>query len=219
MTEHAIRVLLVDDDEDDYVMTRELLSEAATGVFQLDWASDYDEAVAMIERREHDVYLLDYRLGERSGLEILRAVGSKNPHSPMILLTGQGDDGIDLEAMREGAADYLIKGQLTSDLLARSIRYSMERAKASQSLRESEERYQRLVEHSPDAIIVHTEGRIVFVNGAGIHLLGANSSSEIIGTPIMKFVAAAYRESVSNLILLSLRDNIEVPFVGKVSST
>jgi len=212
MIEHPIRVLLVDDDEDDYVMTRELLSEAATGVFQLDWASDYDEAVAMIERREHDVYLLDYRLGERSGLEILRAVGSKNPHSPMILLTGQGDDGIDLEAMREGAADYLIKGQLTSDLLARSIRYSMERAKASQSLRESEERYQRLVEHSPDAIIVHTEGRIVFVNGAGIHLLGANSSSEIIGKPIMKFVAAAYRESVSNLILLSLRDNIEVPF-------
>src|ERR1051325_2283874 len=212
MTEHATKVLLVDDDEDDYVMTRELLSEAATGVFQLDWASDYDEAVAMIKRREHDVYLLDYRLGERSGLEILRAVGSKNPHSPMILLTGQGDDGIDLEAMREGAADYLIKGQLTSDLLARSIRYAMERAKASQSLRESEERYQRLVEHSPDAIIVHTEGRIVFVNGAGIHLLGANSSSEIIGKPIMKFVAAAYRESVSNLILLSLRDNIEVPF-------
>jgi diguanylate cyclase (GGDEF)-like protein/PAS domain S-box-containing protein len=117
-----------------------------------------------------------------------------------------------MEAMREGAADYLIKGQLTSDLLVRSLRYSMERAKASQSLRESEERYQRLVEHSPDAIIVHTEGQIVFVNGAGIHLLGANSSSEIIGKPVMNFVAVAYRESVGNRILLSLRDNIEVPF-------
>ena len=212
MSENPTRVLLVDDDEDDYVMTRELLSEAATGVFQLDWASDYDEAVAMIERREHDVYLLDYRLGERSGLEILRAAGNKSPQSPMILLTGQGDHFIDIEAMREGAADYLIKGQLTSDMLARSIRYSMERAKVSQSLRESEERYQRLVEHSPDAIIVHTEGRIVFVNGAGIHLLGANSSSELIGQPVMNFVAVAYRESVSKRILLSLRDNMEVPF-------
>ena len=212
MSENPTRVLLVDDDEDDYVMTRELLSEAATGVFQLDWASDYDEAVAMIERREHDVYLLDYRLGERSGLEILRAAGNKSPQSPMILLTGQGDHFIDIEAMREGAADYLVKGQLTPDMLARSIRYSMERAKASQSLRESEERYQRLVEHSPDAIIVHTEGRIVFVNGAGIHLLGANSSSELIGQPVMNFVAVAYRESVSKRILLSLRDNMEVPF-------
>jgi len=212
MIEHVTKVLLVDDDEDDYVMTRELLSEAATGVFQLDWVSDYDEAIAAIERREHDVYLLDYRLGGRSGLEILRAAGSKSPQSPMILLTGQGDDFIDIEAMREGAADYLIKGQLTSDLLARSIRYAKERAKASQSLRESEERYQRLVEHSPDAIIVHTEGRIVFVNGAGIHLLGAASSAELIGQPLMKFVHAAYRESVSKRILLTLRDNIEIPF-------
>jgi diguanylate cyclase (GGDEF)-like protein/PAS domain S-box-containing protein len=212
MIEQPTRVLLVDDDEDDYVMTRELLSEAATGVFQLDWASEYDEAIAMIERREHDVYLLDYRLGERSGLEILRAAGNRNPLSPMILLTGQGDNFIDIEAMREGAADYLVKGQLTSDMLARSIRYARERAKASQSLRESEERYQRLVEHSPDAIIVHTERRIVFVNGAGIHLLGANSSAELVGKPIMNFVHTAYRESVSKRILLSLRDNMEVPF-------
>src|ERR1043166_2000528 len=192
MIEHPTRVLLVDDDEDDYVMTREVLSGAATGVFQLDWASDYDQAVAMIERREHDVYLLDYRLGERSGLEILRAVGSKNPHSPMILLTGQGDDGIDLEAMREGAADYLIKGQLTADLLARSIRYSMERSKSSQSLRESEERYQRLVELSPDAIFVYNEGSIVFVNRAGVRLLGAESFAELIGKPFINFVPSEY---------------------------
>jgi diguanylate cyclase (GGDEF)-like protein/PAS domain S-box-containing protein len=212
MIEQPTRVLLVDDDEDDYVMTRELLSEAATGVFQLDWSSDYDEAVALIERREHDVYLLDYRLGERSGLEILRAVGSKNPQSPMILLTGQGDDFVDIEAMREGAADYLIKAQLTSDLLARSIRYAVERAKSSQSLRESEERYQRLVEHSPDAIIVHTEGQIVFLNGAGVRLLGANSSAELIGKPVINFVHADYRESVRKRIYQSLTENVEMPF-------
>ncbi len=212
MTERPIRVLLVDDDEDDYVMTRELLSEAGTGAFQLDWVFDYEKAIEAIERREHAVYLLDYRLGERSGLDILRRAGGKSPQSPMILLTGQGDELVDIEAMKEGAADYLIKGQLTSDLLARSIRYAMERSKTSQSLRESEERYQRLVELSPDAIIVHTEGSIVFVNGAGVRLLAATSSGELIGKPIINFVHADYRESVRKRIDQTLHENIEVPF-------
>jgi diguanylate cyclase (GGDEF)-like protein/PAS domain S-box-containing protein len=212
MTEQTIKVLLVDDDEDDYIMTRELLSEAATGVFKLDWVSDFDEAIKVIERREYAVYLLDYRLGERSGLEILRNAGGKNPQSPMILLTGQGDDLVDIEAMKEGAADYLIKSQLTSDLLARSIRYAMERSKASQSLRESEERYQRLVELSPDAIVVHTEGRIVFVNGAGVRLLGAASSDVLIGRPVINYVHADYRETVRKRIYQGLNENIEVPF-------
>src|SRR5678815_1109285 len=153
MSDRPIKVLLVDDDEDDYVMTRELLREASRGAFQLDWICNYEEAIVAIERREHAVYLLDYRLGEQSGLDILRNAGGRNPQSPMILLTGQGDELVDLEAMKEGAADYLVKSQLTSDLLYRSIRYAMERSKTSQSLRESEERYQRLVELSPDAII------------------------------------------------------------------
>lgn len=212
MTDRPIKVLLVDDDEDDYVMTKEILSEVGTGAFQLDWVFDYQQAIEAIERREHSVYLLDYRLGEHSGLDILRSVAGKNIQSPMILLTGQGDELVDIEAMKEGAADYLIKSQLTSDLLSRSIRYAMERAKASQSLRESEERYQRLVELSPDAIIVHTEGRIVFVNGAGVRLLGAASSAELIGKPFINFVPSESRVSVRKRIDQSLHENIEVPF-------
>ena len=212
MTDRPISVLLVDDDEDDYVMTRELLSESGTTVFQLDWVSDYDQAIETIERRQHDVYLLDYRLGERSGLDILRDAGGKTPQSPMILLTGQGDELVDIEAMKQGAADYLLKSQLTTDLLARSIRYAMERSKASQSLRESEERYQRLVELSPDAIIVHTGGRIVFVNGAGVRLLAAQSPEELVGRPVIDFVHADHRESVRKLVDQSLLENVEVPF-------
>ena len=212
MTDLPIRVLLVDDDEDDYVMTRELLSEVGSGVFQLDWVFEYEEAIQAIERREHAVYLLDYRLGERSGLDILRSVGVKNLQSPMIFLTGQGDEMVDIEAMKEGAADYLIKSQLSADLLARSIRYAVERAKASQSLRDSEERYQRLVELSPDAIIVHTEGTIVFVNRAGVRLLGAESSAELTGKPFINFVPTESRVSVTERIGQGLLENIEVPF-------
>ncbi len=216
MTDRPIKVLLVDDDEDDYVMTRELLSEVGRGAFQLDWVFEYETAIEAIERHEHCVYLLDYRLGERSGLDILRTVGGKNLQSPMILLTGQGDELVDIEAMKEGAADYLVKGQLTSDLLARSIRYAMERSKASQSLRESEERYQRLVELSPDAIIVHTKGNIVFVNRAGVKLLGAGSSSDLIGKPFTNFAPSESRVNVRKGIDESLHENMEVPFAEEL---
>ncbi|HJQ31250.1 MAG TPA: EAL domain-containing protein [Pyrinomonadaceae bacterium] len=196
MDTQPIRVLLVDDDEDDYVMTRDLLAELGRGAFLLDWVSSYEEARAAVVRGEHDVYLLDYRLGERSGLDLLREAGDEGRGAPMILLTGQGGDEVDAEAMRAGAADYLVKGRLEAPLLGRSIRYAVERARASRALRESEERYHRLVELSPDAILVHAGGEIVFVNGAGVRLLGAGAREQIVGRPIREFVRHDRQEGV-----------------------
>jgi diguanylate cyclase (GGDEF)-like protein/PAS domain S-box-containing protein len=195
-----IRVLLVDDDEDDYVMTRDMLAELGRGAFLLGWVSSYEEAREAVARGEHDVYLLDYRLGERSGLDLLREAGGENCAAPMILLTGQGGDEEDTEAMRAGAADYLVKGSLEAALLGRSIRYAVERARASRALRESEERYHRLVELSPDAILVHADGEIVFINGAGIKLLGADTCGQIVGRPIKEFVRHDHQDGIGRRI-------------------
>jgi diguanylate cyclase (GGDEF)-like protein/PAS domain S-box-containing protein len=195
-----IRVLLVDDDEDDYVMTRDMLAELGRGAFLLDWVASYEEARGAVSRGEHDVYLLDYRLGERSGLDLLREAGGEGRGAPMILLTGQGGDEVDAEAMKAGAADYLVKGSLEASLLGRSIRYAVERARASRALRESEERYHRLVELSPDAILVHAGGEIVFVNGAGVKLLGAEAGGQIVGRPIKEFVRHDRQEGVGKRI-------------------
>jgi len=195
-----IRVLLVDDDEDDYVMTRDLLAELGRGAFLLDWVSSYEEARAAVVRGAHDVYLLDYRLGERSGLDLLREAGGAGRGAPMILLTGQGGDEVDAEAMRAGAADYLIKGTLEATLLGRSIRYAVERARVSRALRESEERYHRLVELSPDAILVHADGEVVFVNGAGVRLLRAETGEQIVGRHIKQFVRHDRQDGVGRRI-------------------
>ena len=130
MDDRPIRVLLVDDDEDDYVMTRDLLEECADRTpFELEWVSTYHEALKAITRGDYDVSLLDYRLGERTGLELLREALARGARGPMILLTGQGDHEVDLEAMRAGATDYLVKGQVDAPLLERSIRYAIERSK------------------------------------------------------------------------------------------
>src|SRR5687768_17252379 len=97
-----VKVLLTDDDQDDYVMIRDLLAEIEGKRFSLDWASSYEEGKKRIAEQKHDVYLLDYRLGPRTGLDLLRETISTTTHAPMILLTGYGEHEVDLEAMKVG---------------------------------------------------------------------------------------------------------------------
>jgi diguanylate cyclase (GGDEF)-like protein/PAS domain S-box-containing protein len=138
---NAVRILLVEDDEDDFVLTRDLLGESRRTRFELVWVTSFDEALAALTRNGHDVALIDYRLGEHDGLELLHHARGAGVVAPLILLTGQGDGDIDLAAMRAGAADYLVKGQIDAPLLERSIRYALEQSRTLQALRESEERY------------------------------------------------------------------------------
>lgn len=130
-----IRVLLVDDDEDDYIFMRDLFCEIKGESFWLDWVSTYDKALAEMVQKQHDVCLVDYRLGQCSGLELLREAIGCNCDAPMILLTGQGDHKIDVAAMQAGAADYLLKREMTALMLERTIRYAIQHAHTLKKLR------------------------------------------------------------------------------------
>ena len=120
-----ICVLLVEDDDDDHVLVQDLFEEIGRR-YKLERVSSYDEAVGIEDRSKYDVCLLDYRLGAHDGLELLHDLRRLGFRCPMILLTGQDDDTIDRMAMRAGAADYLIKGQINAQNLERSIRYSIQ---------------------------------------------------------------------------------------------
>ena len=134
-----IRVLLVDDDEDDYVMTRELLAEIGRSKFQLDWIPDFNPALrAMLEGR-YDLHLLDYSLGEHDGLELLSAALMAGCNAPTIVLTGRSDHETDLAAMKAGADDYLVKGRIDAPVLERAIRYAIERKRAQKDLRKAKD--------------------------------------------------------------------------------
>ena len=146
MDDRLIKVLLVDDDEDDYVLTRDWLAETQGAKFELTWVATYGAGLEAIARNQHDVYLCDYRLGEHSGLELLRTAIANGCQAPIILLTGQGDHAVDLEAMKAGAADYLEKSQIGALLLERSIRYAIERKRAEAALRQQTERERLVVE-------------------------------------------------------------------------
>src|SRR5208337_2558369 len=106
MQSHPVRVLLVDDDEDDYLIVRDLLSNLFSMEFILEWVSDYQAALDAMLSNEFDVCLLDYRLKERNGLELMQEAVSRGSMTPIVFLTGHEGYGPDLEAMRKGAADW-----------------------------------------------------------------------------------------------------------------
>ncbi len=136
-----IKVLLVDDDEDDYLITRGMLARQKRVRFAVDWRADYREALAAIVEDRHDVYLIDYRLGQRTGLELVGEGFASRPFAPVIMLTGLATYEIDLEATALGVTDYLLKQELDPLGLERSIRYAISHQKAVRDLSRSEERY------------------------------------------------------------------------------
>ena len=178
-----IRLLLVEDDEDDYVLTRDLLTDSRRTRFALDWVTSFDEALEAMAMGQHDVYLVDYRLGEHDGLEVLREARAAGCLRPIILLTGQGDGDVDIAAMQAGAADYLVKGQIDSQILERSIRYSLEQNRTLEALRESEERYALSARGANDGLWVWDLGAdSVYYSGRWKEMLGF-SESEISDSP------------------------------------
>ncbi|MBN1995050.1 MAG: PAS domain S-box protein [Anaerolineae bacterium] len=148
-----LRILLVDDDEDDYVITRDLLAEIKEDRFSIDWVDSYEAALTAIKNDAHDVYLIDYRLGGHNGLELLSKAIEMGCTAPLILLTGQGDRSVDVEAMKRGAADYLVKDQIDAPMLERSIRYAVERKLAEQTLRGSEHFIRTIISSVGEGII------------------------------------------------------------------
>ena len=138
MKERKIRVLLIEDDEDDYTLVRDMLAEVPHVRLRRPVGVDYDQALKTIETQAHDVCLLDYRLGERDGIDLLYEALGKSYWVPIILVTGQGNLEVDMEAMKAGAADFLAKGEINGPLLDRSIRYAIEQRRILENLRESE---------------------------------------------------------------------------------
>ena len=173
----TIDLLLVEDDEDDYFITRSLLGKAQVIDCNLNWVQSYEDGLAAIRSNKYDVALVDYRLGAHNGLELLREANEYGCSTPIILLTGQGDIEVDVSAMEAGAADYLSKGDIDAPILERSIRYARERKAAEERIRKQA----ALLDKARDAIIAYDmDGRVVYWNKSAERLTGW-SAEEMMG--------------------------------------
>ena len=175
-----IRVLLIDDDEDQYVLTRHRLSKIASHKMVLDWAPSYERGLELIRENSHDVYLLDYRLGAQTGIDLLQEALAAGCEAPIIILTAENPE-VDAQAMRLGAADFLSKDKLDSSLLERSIRYSIKHYQTLKTLREREATISAFMSNVPCAVYMKDlEGRYTYANETCAAVF-RRSIAEVIG--------------------------------------
>ena len=192
MNETIFKLLLIEDDEDDYILTCDLLGEIKGTRYEIEWVSRYADALEAITRGNHDVCLIDYRLGEGTGIELIKEAGGRGVNMPMILLTGQGGKEIDHEAADAGAADYLIKGEIETALLERSIRYAVRNAQMHETLRESENRFRSVIESASDAIVLTDGDGRIFSWHKGAKGIFGYTEEEIIGKPFAALFSSRY---------------------------
>ncbi|MBM81084.1 MAG: hypothetical protein CMJ78_10880 [Planctomycetaceae bacterium] len=199
MSDDLVRVLLVDDDEDTFIVTRELLTEVEGRKVEFEWAAGFDAGLEVIARQEHDVYLIDHRLGLRDGLELLNEAIARDCQAPMIMLTGQVDQAADLQAMKAGAADYLVKDTYDVSRLERSIRYALERQRLLNDL--DRERYllSLLMNNLPDSIYFKDEqSQFIRVSKALAARFGVENPDEVIGKTDADYFSEEHAKQARN---------------------
>ena len=151
-----VRVMLIDDDRDEALLTRSLLARVTDVKYEMDWVPTFGEGIASIGRGEHNAFLIDHHLGGRTGVELVREARESGSLSALIMLTGQRDRTTDMAAMDAGATDFLMKGRTDAAMLDRTLRYSITQAAMVSALDRSrnqlaglEELGQILVEDGP----------------------------------------------------------------------
>ncbi|MFC6438870.1 response regulator [Bowmanella sp. JS7-9] len=140
-----VRILLIEDDEDDYILTRDSLEQLPHWQVEVVWASNAGEGLNQLTHQHFDLCLLDYQLGAHTGIDVLRQINQSDSAPPVVMLTGQADSQVDEAALDAGATDYLLKAEVDSGRFIRSIRYAlarrdMQREKLERLRAESENR-------------------------------------------------------------------------------
>jgi hypothetical protein len=197
----GLKVLVVEDSEQDAELLLHELGKAGykPTARRVDNARDMEAALV---QGSWDVIISDYVLPQFSGLEALKILQKKGLDIPFLIVSGKIGEEVAVEALKAGAHDYLLKDRLTRlgaaiDRELREAALRRKRREADQALRDSEDRYRRLVESSPEATCICAAGHFVYVNPACVSLFGAQSPLDLIGKPFLDHVDPNYRDLVS----------------------
>lgn len=188
MNSGRVQVLLIDDDEDSEILTREMLSQVEGAAIDLSWVGTFELGLEAIRSHHYDACLVDYRLGARDGIELIQTAIAEGCRAPLILMTGIGEHAVDVLAMKEGAADFLVKGQSLDGLaIERSIRHAIERARAVEEQVKHSAELEILTQNLP-VIAWSTDEDLCFTSGwgAGLQKLGL-VPNELVGESVLDY--------------------------------
>ncbi len=187
VAEH-LRVLLIDDDEDSFLITQNELSRVDGADIHLEWAASYKAGLHAVRQGSHDAYLVDYSLGAHNGLELMHQARAEGCLAPIIIMTGQGNHALDELALKEGAADYLVKGEINGRLIERSLRYAVERHRSQEQHHRHEAQLRVLTEQIP-AVLWTTDEHLRFTSSSG-HGLGKLNllPNEVVGLTVLEYL-------------------------------
>ncbi len=200
------RILIVDDDEDDFLLTSDYIQSIPGGRFHLEWCKSFNEGLLHLKERRYELYFVDYRLGAKSGVDFLKEAMRLESESPIVLLTGKGNYEVDIQAMQYGAVDYLVKTELTVEKMERCIRYALDRAATLKALRTNERKYRSIFEKSKDVVFVADEKlNFTDINNAVTALLGYEQS-EALAINLFDVVADERQRKILQMRLQSMTD-------------
>lgn len=206
----SIKILIVDDNPDDVFIATRYIKKGFSGVtLTIDDAGSFSALETRLDVSAYDLFLIDYHLGEYTGLEVMKKIRTRGIQSPMILLTGQGDEVVAVTAMKEGAWDYLKKKTLSVDVLCNTIRHAMEfaraevlRKKTEKSLKESEEKYRTMINTTTE----------------GFWLLDLNFKTLDLNESLCKMLQYTRKEILSSPAETLITEEKRIAFKGALES-
>lgn len=169
----ATSVLVVEDNPGDARLVEVYLLEDPAAGFKVVKAATLADGLAVLDRQPVDVVLLDLSLPDSFGLDTLASLRAAKPLVPVVVLTGNNDDVLALEALRQGAQDYLVKGRGDGDLVRRAARYAIERSRVDRALRDSDERFRAVFQNAGVGVVMADNlGAFVEANPAFCSMIG-----------------------------------------------
>ncbi len=178
MTHPVIQVLLIEDNPGDARLLQELLVEVQSTQFEIVQVDRLSQGLEQLQSHRFDVILLDLSLPDTQGLDTFIALHQRDRNTPIIVITGLNDETLASRAVQSGAQDYLVKDQVTGDVLVRSIRYALDRKRAENKIREQA----ALLDIATDAILVRDLNHQILFWNKGAERLYGWSAEEIVGT-------------------------------------
>ncbi|MBD3410872.1 MAG: PAS domain S-box protein [Ignavibacteriales bacterium] len=216
----SYRMLLVEDDEDDFVYLRDMLDDFPFAEFEIDWRKNYDEGLAALVSGKYDFAVVDHFLPGESGLRLIETARERGVDTPCVVLTGSEDREIEVAATEAGADDFITKRALTAEALERTARFAVERQRSNVASIVEHERMRRLFESSPDPIFeTDSDGVILAANQTGAKALGYDNPEELIGLRSRQFIKTEFIEPiVERMREFKENDNLPVvPFIESVT--